>query len=130
MYRRRVWIGPLGPLEVALSRQQRATLGGFVRGVLFVVLVAAVQTGLEAVEEGPLQQGQPRHSGRPVQEADAGMRRREQAVNPHAHQQRRTRILYQRHGALRLLRLAGKPEVDPDRRDGPGRRTSLSAARN
>jgi hypothetical protein len=47
MYRRLVWIGLLGPVEAALSRQQRPTLRGFVRGVLPVVRVATVQTGLK-----------------------------------------------------------------------------------
>ena len=57
--------------------------------------------------EGPLQPGQQRHPGRSLQETDAGVRRREQAVNPHAHQQRQTRILYQRHGALHCYDLQG-----------------------
>ena len=41
-----------------------------------------------------------------VQETDAGLRRRQQAVNADARQQRRTGFLHQRHGAVRLLRPA------------------------
>jgi hypothetical protein len=54
-----------------------------------------------------LQQGQQRHPGRPVQTTDAGLRRGQQAIDAHAHQQRRTRVLHQRHGAVRLLRSPG-----------------------
>jgi len=46
---------------------------------------------------------------------------------PHPHQQWRVGVFYQRHGALRLLRSAGQPEVDPDHRDGPGRRALSSS---
>jgi len=48
MNRRLAWFGLLGPVVTALFREQRATLRGLVRGVLPVVLVAAVQTGLKA----------------------------------------------------------------------------------
>ena len=51
MYPRPLRIGLWERLETVRSRQQRAALGGSVRGALFLVLLATVQTGL-AAEDG------------------------------------------------------------------------------
>src|SRR5947209_12668273 len=56
VYRRLAWIGHMGPVRTVLSWEQRPTgraWRGVVRGILLVVLVAAMQTGLKAADPKP-----------------------------------------------------------------------------